>query len=114
MNNSIRFNAYRIMWVIGYFDLPTETKEDRKLYTDFRKNLLKAGFSMFQYSIYIRHCMSREHANKFRIGVKKALPPKGHIVISLITDKQFANLEVYHGENPKRSKSGESLMLEFF
>ena len=43
-----RFSEYRIMWVLVLFDLPTETKKDKKAYTDFRKNLQKDGFTMFQ------------------------------------------------------------------
>ena len=39
-----RFNEYRIMWVMVFFDLPTETKKDRKIYTDFRKKMMKDGF----------------------------------------------------------------------
>lgn len=42
-----RLNQYRIMWVLVLFDLPTETKKDRKVYADFRKNLQKDGFTMF-------------------------------------------------------------------
>jgi CRISPR-associated protein Cas2 len=57
-----RLNKYRIMWVFVYFDLPTETKKDRKAYATFRKTLLQNGFSMIQYSIYSRHCSSRENA----------------------------------------------------
>ncbi|MBP9208728.1 MAG: CRISPR-associated endonuclease Cas2 [Saprospiraceae bacterium] len=115
MNESERFNAYRIMWLMVYFDLPTETKADRKLYATFRKNLLKAGFTMFQYSVYIRHCMSREHADRMRKGIKAILPPKGHVVISNLTDKQFQGLEVYQGKSsPTRPPAHQSLMLEFF
>ena len=47
-----RFSEYRIMWVLVLFDLPTETKKDKKAYAEFRKNLQKDGFTMFQFSIY--------------------------------------------------------------
>lgn len=57
-----RFSAYRVMWIFVFFDLPTETKRDRKRATDFRKNLVRDGFLMFQFSIYIRHCASKENA----------------------------------------------------
>jgi CRISPR-associated protein Cas2 len=57
-----RLNAYRIMWVLVFFDLPTETQKDRKVYVDFRKKLLADGFAMFQFSIYLRHCASMENA----------------------------------------------------
>ncbi len=42
-----RLNAYRIMWVFVMFDLPTETKMERKQYALFRKKILKDGFQMF-------------------------------------------------------------------
>lgn len=32
-----RFSEYRIMWVLVLFDLPTETKKDKKAYAEFRK-----------------------------------------------------------------------------
>ena len=51
-----RLSEYRIMWVLVLFDLPTETKKEKKAYADFRKNLQKDGFTMFQFSIYVRHC----------------------------------------------------------
>ena len=57
----MELNAYRIMWILVFFDLPTETKLERKRYAQFRENLLKDGFGMFQFSIYIRHCSSREN-----------------------------------------------------
>lgn len=57
-----RFSEYRVMWVLVLFDLPTETKKEKKAYADFRKNLQKDGFTMFQFSIYVRHCASSENA----------------------------------------------------
>lgn len=58
-----RFSEYRIMWILVFFDLPTDTKKDRKAHALFRKNLQKDGFTMFQFSIYIRHCASTENAS---------------------------------------------------
>ncbi|MGV4474826.1 CRISPR-associated endonuclease Cas2, partial [Ornithobacterium rhinotracheale] len=42
-----RLNQYRSMWILVSFDLPTETKLDRKRASKFRKQLLEDGFSMF-------------------------------------------------------------------
>lgn len=58
-----RFSEYRIMWILVFFDLPTETKKDKKAYMEFRKKLLNDGFTMFQFSIYLRHCPSAENAD---------------------------------------------------
>ena len=95
-----RLNAYRIMWVLVFFDLPTETAKERKIYADFRKKLLKDGFTMFQFSIYLRHCASMENAEVHIKRVKKSLPEKGHVGIMTITDKQFGMMEIFYGTKP--------------
>ena len=106
-----RLNAYRILWVLVFFDLPTETKKERKIYALFRKNILKDGFQMFQFSIYMRHCSSRENAEVHIKRVKKILPEKGHVGIMCITDKQFGMMEIFRGhqivEGPETSQQLE-------
>jgi CRISPR-associated protein Cas2 len=101
------------MWVLVFFDLPTETKAERKIYSNFRKDILKDGFVMFQFSIYMRHCPSRENAEVHVKRVKKILPEKGHIGIMCITDKQFGEMEIYFGKKLKEKNVG-SQQLEMF
>ena len=108
-----RLNAYRIMWVIVMFDLPTETKADKKNYTKFRKDMLADGFQMFQFSMYLRHCASRENAEVHVKRTKKNLPPKGHVGILVITDKQFGMMEIYRGREPDKPITGAQ-QLELF
>jgi CRISPR-associated protein Cas2 len=96
-----RFSEYRIMWVMVFFDLPTETKKERKAASDFRTKLGKDGFTMFQFSIYLRHCPSRENADVHIRRVKSLLPEKGHVGILCITDKQFATMELFYGKKEK-------------
>ncbi|WP_245975235.1 CRISPR-associated endonuclease Cas2 [Deminuibacter soli] len=93
-----RLNAYRIMWVLVFFDLPTETKKDRKNYAEFRKRILNDGFQMFQFSMYIRHCSSRENADVHIKRAKSILPSKGHVGIMCVTDKQFGMMEIFRGK----------------
>ncbi len=102
--DSIRLNEYRIMWVLVLFDLPTETDVDKKAYTQFRKKLLKDGFDMFQFSIYLRHCMSQENAEVHTKRVKGFLPKKGKIGILRITDKQFGMMEIFEGREMVEAK----------
>ncbi len=94
-----RLNAYRIMWVLVFFDLPTETKTDRKNYSKFRKRIMDDGFQMFQFSMYIRHCSSRENSEVHINRVKIILPAKGHIGIMCVTDKQFGMMEIFRGKD---------------
>ncbi|WP_369047726.1 CRISPR-associated endonuclease Cas2 [Tenacibaculum sp. UWU-22] len=91
-----RFNAYRIMWVLVLYDLPTDTKTNRRAMQKFRKVLLKDGFNLFQFSMYIRHCPSRENAAVHIKRVKSHLPKYGKVAVMTITDKQFGSMEIFH------------------
>ena len=96
-----RFSEYRIMWVFVFFDLPTETAKERKDAADFRKKLIQDGFTMFQFSIYVRHCASAKNAEVHIKRVKSFLPEYGHVGIICITDKQFGAIELFYGRKPK-------------
>lgn len=108
-----RYNAYRIMWVLILFDLPTETKAEKRTAQNFRKKIMGYGFNMFQFSIYLRHCASMENANVYINRVKNILPQKGHIGIISITDKQFGMMMIFHGKKEFPTQSGPQ-QLEFF
>ncbi|MDW8274529.1 MAG: CRISPR-associated endonuclease Cas2 [Chitinophagales bacterium] len=111
--NYSRLSAYRIMWVMVFFDLPTDTPKERKVYARFRKALLQSGFMMFQFSIYMRHCPSRENAEVHIKRVKKLLPEMGHVGILMITDKQFGDMEIYHA-GKKSAQKNIPQQLELF
>lgn len=106
-------SGYKSMWLITMFDLPVKTKKDRKIYAIFRKKLIENGFSMIQFSVYVRFCASEELAQKHRKTVKKALPEYGHVRIITLTDRQFEKMENYVG---KRLISNENApkQLTFF
>lgn len=86
------------MWVLVFFDLPTETATERKISARFRKDIMKDGFTMFQFSIYLRHCSSSENADVHIKRVKSLLPEKGHVGIMCVTDKQFGMMEIFYGK----------------
>ena len=96
-----RLNAYRIMWLFVFFDLPTNTKKERRTASQFRKKLLKDGFSMMQYSVYIRHCASRESADVHIKRIKSMLLTSGLVSIVQITDKQYGLIHNYWGKATK-------------
>lgn len=107
-----RLSEYRIMWIMVLYDLPTVTKKDKDNYVRFRKSMLKDGFSMFQFSAYLRHCPSAENASVHMERVRQTLPPKGHVGILSITDKQFGAMEVFYGrEEAEKSSSPQQLEL---
>lgn len=109
----MRLNEYRILWILVFFDLPTETKKERKAAQGFRQMMLKDGFAMFQFSIYMRHCNSKENADVHIKRVKNKLPEKGHVGIMTITDKQFGMMELFYCKEQK-VKPSVPQQLELF
>lgn len=112
-NHFSRLNQYRSMWVLVFFDLPTETKKERKVASKFRKSLLDDGFSMFQFSIYMRFSASRENAEVHIQRIKRILPEHGKVGIMHITDKQFGMMELFHGVKKVETEK-PSQQLELF
>lgn len=108
-----RFSEYRIMWVLVFFDLPTDTKKERKAASDFRKRLMEDGFVMFQFSLYMRHCASAENADVHIKRVKSFLPPLGHVGVMCVTDKQFGSMELFIGKKAS-DLPPEGVQLELF
>lgn len=101
------------MWLFVFFDLPTETKKQRKSASLFRKRLLKDGFYMMQYSVYLRHCASSESADVHEKRVKDFLPFVGKISILRITDKQYGNIMNYWGKGLVKNEP-TPMQLELF
>lgn len=101
------------MWILVFFDLPTETKKERKAYSDFRKKLIKDGFNMFQFSIYVRHCSSSENMDVHIKRVRNSLPEKGSVGILTVTDKQFGAIELFYGKK-EQPKAPVPQQLELF
>ncbi len=106
-------HAYRIMWLYVLFDLPTNTKKERKDAAHFRKLLLKDGFSMLQYSVYIRHCPSKENVAVHVRRVQTGLPKKGFVSILTITDKQFSLMVNFCGKESEPPPE-RPLQMELF
>lgn len=88
---------YKIMKVLCLFDLPVETEEEKRSYRIFRKNLIIEGFSMMQYSVYVRTCPSREFAERLEKRIRKFIPEKGNIRLITITEKQYDDMKVLVG-----------------
>ncbi|MEJ1929457.1 CRISPR-associated endonuclease Cas2 [Nostoc sp. NIES-2111] len=102
------------MWLFVFFDLPVELPKQRKAATDFRKRLLKIGFTMMQWSVYVRHVPSQESSEVFVRQIERFKPPEGHIVIMKITDKQFGDMVNIWGNQGPPPQPAPSIQLEIF
>lgn len=101
------------MWMFVFFDLPTITKTDRRNAALFRKALEKDGFAMMQYSVYVRHCASKESMNVHINRVKKFVPSSGYISILCVTDRQYGDIINFWGKI-ERAKPTVPKQLELF
>jgi CRISPR-associated protein Cas2 len=106
-------SGYRGMWLFTMFDLPVTTKKARKRYTEFRKNLLKEGFSMLQYSVYARYCPSEESAVAFKRRIHSYLPPEGYVRLLMVTDHQFGKMDSFIGEMERVIENAPQQMAFF-
>jgi len=109
----MELSGYRFMWIVVMFDLPVDTKKARKDYALFRKQLIKQGFARLQYSVYARHCMSRENAAAHTARIKAFLPPDGEVRVMQITDKQFERTAVFFGKMRLLTEKPPSQLLFF-
>lgn len=108
-----RWSPFRAMWTMVLFDLPVKTKEDRKNYTRFRKELLKLGLVKMQFSVYYKHASNDERATALANKLKKILPPHGEVRIMQITAHQFEKMIVFYGKIPQNPEE-EPRQLELF
>ena len=88
-------------------------QEERKAAAQFRKALEKDGFSMMQYSVYVRHCPSKENMNVHITRVRDSMPPSGLTSILSITDKQYGEIQNFWGK-VERAKLTTPQQLEIF
>lgn len=87
------------MRVIVFFDLPTETRQDRRAYSQFRRFLIKDGFMMLQESVYAKLSLNQTQTEQIVSNVKKMRPEKGLVQILPITEKQFVKMEIISGKS---------------
>ena len=100
---------YKIMRLICMFDLPVETDENKRQYREFRKGLIKEGFIMMQYSVYVRTCPNKEFAIRVEKKISRILPSGGNVRLLCITEKQYEDMKILVG---KKNKSEELIGKE--
>lgn len=103
--------GYRLLWMQVIFDLPVTKKLQRKRATDFRNYLLDLGFTMAQFSVYMRHLKDREQAETYIKRIESNIPEEGSVHILVITDKQYEQIRTINGGRKSRKDSPDQLLL---
>lgn len=100
---------YKLMRLLCMFDLPMESGEEKRAYRNFRRDLIKEGFVMMQYSVYVRVCPSREYANRLEKRIQKFIPEEGNVRLLCVTEKQYSDMKLLVGS---RNSAEESIGVE--
>lgn len=94
--------SYRFMRILVFFDLPTETLENKREYRKFHRLLIKNGFLMMQESVYCRMLLTQSASKTVLETIKRNRPTQGIVQVMTVTEKQFENMEYitgkYHSE----------------
>ena len=83
------------MLLLIAFDLPTDTKEQRKNYRIFKKHLLEDNaFMPIQKSFFYRWCNSGEKAENLKTEIQSACPKEGNIFFLLVPQNVASKAEL--------------------
>jgi CRISPR-associated protein Cas2 len=105
-------SKYRMAWTLVFFDLPVGTKQERKAAADFRKELIREGYMMLQYSVYARPCGSADRVDTSVRRLQQHIPPEGEVRAMVISDAQWGRMLVFHSRKPAQpEKMPEQLVF---
>jgi CRISPR-associated protein Cas2 len=106
-------SKYRMAWVLVFFDLPVGTPEERKAATNFRKDLLKDGYVMVQFSVYARPCGSADRVETQVRRLKPKIPAKGEVRSLIISDAQWGRMLVMRSQQKVDAEPQPEQMMFF-
>ena len=106
-------SAYKLMWLMVMFDLPTTTREERGAYKQFRDFLLDESFVMAQYSVYMRHTTGKSQIAPILKRVEASMPPEGKVDIFQFTDRQYADIVSLRGQRRLESRENPEQLVMF-
>ena len=105
-------SKYRMAWVLVFFDLPVGTSEERRDATNFRKDLLKDGYMMVQFSVYARPCGTADRVETQVRRLKAKIPPKGEVRGLMISDAQWGRMIIMRSQqNAEAEKMPDQMMF---
>jgi len=101
------------MWLLVMFDLPVKTKRQRKLATDYRKQLLGAGFSAIQLSVYAKYVVNASGLRGVISPLKSLVPTGGEVRLLRLTDTQWGEMYRWYGPHELEPERRPSQLMLF-
>jgi CRISPR-associated protein Cas2 len=106
-------SKYRMAWVLVFFDLPVGTPEERRDAANFRKDLIKDGYMMVQFSVYARPCGSADRVDTQVRRLQPKIPAKGEVRGLIISDAQWGRMIVVRSQQKTESEKMPEQMMFF-
>ncbi len=106
-------SKYRMAWVLVFFDLPVGTNEERKEANNFRKDLIRDGYFMVQFSVYARPCGTADRVDTQVRRLKSKIPSGGEVRGLLISDAQWGRMIIMQSQKSVDPESMPKQMLFF-
>lgn len=101
------------MWILVMFDLPTDTKQQRKEAGSFRNFLLDEGFERSQFSVYARFVNGKE-AYATRVNrIERHLPDAGDVQILNFTDRQYRDIVHFSDQGRRAARANPQQLVMF-
>lgn len=102
------------VWMLVMFDLPTNTKSERRQANTYRNLLKDHGFERVQWSVYVKYYLNRT-SSEFDVKVLSAnIQPGGNVRILQVADSQWANTLYYEGAEKKAPEPVSEQLSLFF
>ena len=90
-------SLYKQVRVLILYDLPMSETEDRKEYSKFRRDILKLGCYLVQFSVYAKVIKNEIYYKSFIEKLKNILPEKGEVRVIKLTEKQYEDMLFLNG-----------------
>jgi len=101
------------MWILVMFDLPTDTRKQRRDAGVFRNFLLDEGYERSQFSVYARVVNGKE-AYATRVNrIERNLPHAGDVQILNFTDRQYRDIVHFSDQGRKAARVNPQQLLMF-
>lgn len=106
-------SKYRMAWVMVFFDLPVGTSDERRAAANFRKDLVKDGYIMVQFSVYARPCGTADRVETQVRRLTPKIPRKGEVRSLIISDAQWGRMLVVRSQHKVESERMPEQMMFF-
>ena len=97
----MRYEALRLLCFLIFLWIRIKKK---RIYRNFRKDLIANGFEMLQFSVYYRTCPNRSFASKFYKKLSQSNLPSGNVRLLAVTEKQFSEMVLIIGGKKQNKK----------